>query len=764
MRVSATSDGAGLPACPVGLKCRLAWNRFLVVVVAGVLVGLSATAAAQPGPVKPRPRIGLALGGGAARGLAHIGVLQWLDEHRIPIDLIAGTSMGGLVGGAYATGMTPADMRALMRGTDWVSMLLPDSPFKDKTFRRKQDRRAFPARLELGLRHGVRLPSALNPGQGVSLMLDRMTIAYYDVERFDELPTPFRCLALDLRTGQPVVLADGPLARAMRATMAIPAVFTPVSLGDWLLVDGGAVNNVPGDVVRDMGADIVVAVDVSAGRQADAATAADNADILGVLNRTLDAMMAAGARKGLDAASIVVVPELQGFDSMSWPSSDALADRGYRAAEALADRLLPYALSEEEYRAHAASRESRRRSTLPVLASVEVMGVPPAEQAGIRAAFSANVGKPADPDRIEGGIRRVAGTDRYESIDYRIAAGPAEPGLLVTVHPKTYGPPFLALGLDVDNFDASHAAVWLSARLTTYDTLGAGSEIRHDLAIGTRQAYNGEVFRPIARSRFFAAPRASFSRDDRPWFDGEQQQGESRVLRAGAGLDVGVLAGHSAELRAGYDTAYVWGEPLIGTPPVGTFEGPERFASVRAAVDRQDGPVVPSRGLFARAQLRRYFETPRVSGDSETPLENPGRFWQGEFRSSVFVPIGRGDRIFLEASGGTSFGARPLLNDFSLGGPFRLGAFSPSEIRGPAYALGAAGFLKKAGRLLGGDLFVGGWYEAGSAFDAWNHAQWRQVVSGGAILDSLIGPIFAGGSVSFDGHNRFYIAIGPLWR
>jgi NTE family protein len=727
------------------------------------------TASAQTAPVGLRPRIGLALGGGAARGLAHIGVLQWLVEHRVPVDFIAGTSMGGLVGGAYAAGMTPADMRALMRATDWDAVLLPDSPFTDKPFRRKQDRRAFPARLELGLRHGVSLPRAISPGQGVSFLLDRMTIAYWDVERFDELPTPFRCLALDLRTAREVVLSDGSLSLAMRATMAIPGVFAPVAVGDRLLVDGGAVNNVPGDVVRDMGADIVIAVDVSAGRQRDAGDALENADFLGILNRTLDAMMAVAARKGLDASSVVLLPDLHGFDATSWRSSDALADRGYRAAEMLADRLLPYALSREGYQAYEADRRARCRTTLPVLRDVEVTGVPRAEQAGIRAVLGDNVGQPAEPARIERGLRKVAGIDRYESIDYRIAAGPDGPGLLVIVRPKPHGPPFLALGLSVNNVDASHADAWLSARLTAYDVLGAGSEIRNDVVVGTRQSYAGELFEPFGGSRLFVAPRGGFSRVDRPWFSADQEQGESRVRRAGAGLDLGLLIGRSAEVRAGYDTAYVWGDPLIGTPAVGSFEGAENSASVRAAFDGQDAPVVPSRGLAARGQLRRYFATPRVTGtfaapDAPASPANPSNYWQAELGTSLFVPVGRGDRIFVQASGGTSFDAQPLLNEFALGGPFRLGAFSPEQLHGPDYALGVAGYLKRTGRLLGGDLFLGAWVEAGSAFETLDRARWQQVLSGGAILDSLVGPVFVGGSVSADGHSRLYVAIGPLWR
>ena len=725
-----------------------------------------------------RPRIGLALGGGAARGLAHIGVLQWLEEHRIPVDFVAGTSMGALVGGAYATGMSPAEMRTLMRTTDWDGLLRPDSPFADKTFHRKQDKRDFPSPIELGLRHGVTLPSGINPGQSVGLILDRLALAYYDVERFDELPTPFRCLALDLRTAQPVVLSEGSLARAMRATMAIPGVFTPVDLDNRLLVDGGAANNVPGDVVREMGADIVIAVDVSSGSQGLPPGGMDNADLLKVLGRTLDVMMAAGSRAGLAKADVVVVPDLGGLDGMAWRKSDALADYGYRAAEAQSGRLLAYALGEEEYAAHVAARAARRRSTLPVLRLVRVVGARPADEQAIVAALQENIGRPADPALIERGIRRVAGSDRYGSVDYRIASGPDGPGLLVTVHSKTYGPPFLALGLGVDNVDASHVSAYLAARMISYDTFGARSEIRNDVVIGTRMAYRGEVFKPVGRSPLFVAPRVSLTRDDRSWFSGDESQGESRVGRAGAGLDIGLFNTHSAELRAGFDAAYVRGRPLVGTPEVASFDGAEQFASLRAAVDGQNGAVVPSRGVYLNAQLRRFFATPRAYGQPAAAppdrtagtgvdgasLDSPSRFWQAEFRSSLFLPVLRADRIFFEVSGGTSFGERPLLNDFALGGPFRLGAFNPEQLRGPAYALGVAGYLKRVGRLLGGDVFGGGWFEAGSTFESVNHSNWEQVISAGLIVDSMIGPIFAGGSVAFDGHHRLYIAIGHLWR
>ena len=209
-----------------------------------------------------RPRLGLALGGGSARGLAHIGLLQWLEEHRIPIDAIAGTSMGGLVGGAYATGLSPQEIRTLLDGTDWKLIFQGESPFTDKNFRRKQDERAYPSKLQFGLKGGLKLPSGLNEGQQVDLLLDAITMQYAELANFDELPTPFRCVAADLVSAQPVTFKDGSLSYALRSTMSLPGVFIPVRIGDQVLVDGGIFNNIPASVVRAMGADVVIAVSV----------------------------------------------------------------------------------------------------------------------------------------------------------------------------------------------------------------------------------------------------------------------------------------------------------------------------------------------------------------------------------------------------------------------------------------------------------------------------------------------------------------------
>ncbi|HEY3383634.1 MAG TPA: patatin-like phospholipase family protein [Vicinamibacterales bacterium] len=740
--------------------------RALVALASILIPSLASAQPAASAEQGVRPRFGLALGGGSARGFAHIGVLQWFDEHRIPVDEIAGTSMGGLVGGFYATGMSPADIRQLMRTTDWDAMFQSDSPYEFKTFRRKQDKRAFPSPLEFGLKNGVTLPGGLNPGQQVALMLDRIALPYYAIATFDDLPTPFRCVATDLKSSEPIVLGRGPLSRAMRATMAIPGVFTPVTYDRWLLVDGGALNNVPVNVTRQMGADVVIAVNVSG--ELDTSGAGDQS-LFTLLGRTIDTVMAAEVRKSLASADLVIVPNLKGLDSMSWRQSDELANRGYQAAAAMSAKLLRYAVSESEYSAFVAARRTRQRTAAPTPESVTVVGVLSREQQYIREELAHNVGRPVDPDRLALDILRIGGTDRYEHLTYEVVESPDGPSLLVTVHPKSHGPPFLDVGIDLNNVDSTNFAFNLAGRVTTYDRFGAGSELRTNFVLGTRQAVGAELYKPIAATPLFVAPRLYFSRAGRNEYVDEALVAEHWVKRAGGGIDVGISGGRYAELRLGYDIADVRARLNVGNPTLPEVVGLEQVATAQMLLDGQDSPIVPSHGVRVGMTLKRYFEEPNpVAQGTLTAHENsPRRFWQAEVRASAFERVRGQDRVFGIAGGGTSFGAHPLYDDFSLGGPMRMGAFNTDELRGANYLLGVAGYLRRTGRLtdvIGGNVFVGGWIEAGSAFADWKTAAWHGDVAVGVVVETLIGPVFAGGSVAFGGQNRLYVSLGPLFR
>src|SRR5271165_1120804 len=215
---------------------------------------------AKTTPSGKRPTVGLALQGGGALGLAHIGVITWLEEHHIPVDYIAGTSMGGLVGGVYATGHNAAEMRQIVSGIPWDEVMAGQTPFDDLAFRRKEDARDYPNGLEFGLRKGLQFPEGFNSGQQVSLILDQVALPYSEIKSFNDLPIPFACVASDLVSGKVKVFRDGSLSLALRSTMSLPGIFSPVRDGDHLYADGGLTNNLPVDVAQEMGADFTVAV------------------------------------------------------------------------------------------------------------------------------------------------------------------------------------------------------------------------------------------------------------------------------------------------------------------------------------------------------------------------------------------------------------------------------------------------------------------------------------------------------------------------
>jgi NTE family protein len=710
-----------------------------------------------------RRTVGLALGGGSARGFAHIGVLRWFEEHRIPVDYISGTSMGGLVAGAYASGMGPQEIQDLMKEVDWDLMFIADSPYKYKTFRRKQDKRAYPSQLEFGLKGGLTLPGGLNPGQQIALLFDRIALSYGDMATFDDLPTPFRCVATDLKNAEAVVLGKGSLAQAMRATMAIPGVFTPVNFENWLLVDGGALNNIPADVTKKMGAQMVIAVNVGADSATEQQT---RASLVALLGRTIDTMMTTSIRQALKDADLILDPDLIGLTSMDWRKSGELAERGYAAAEAMKDKLLPLAMDEASYQAFQAARLARRRTITGLPEFLTVTGVGPREEAYIRETLAPVLGQAIDYDTIADRILEVTGTDRYEYLTYRPVMQDGRLGLAINARQKEYGPPFLQISPELNNVDSSSFAVNLAGRVTAYDWVGLGSEVRLDGVLGTRQGLGFEIWRPLGRSPIFVAPRAYFTRNPRNGYLDERLVAEYRFKRAGGGLDLGINAGRHAEIRLGVDAADVRGRIRIGSPELPEVNGTEKYATLQALIDTQTSPVVPTRGNYVKARLRYFFGAPEREGGFGQ-VESPQEFWQGEFAGSWFHRVHTEDRLFVSYGVGSSFGEQPLINDFSLGGPMRLGAFNNDELRASNYVLGTVGYLKKVGRMadvLGGNIYLGGWFEQGSAHRDWDDLTYRSSVSLGTVLETLLGPVYGGASFDFDGRFRFYIGIGPLFR
>ena len=733
-------------------------------ICATVFVCAAAFAAdARAQPTTNRPRIGVALGGGSARGLAHVGVLRWLEEHRIPIDLIAGTSMGGLVGGSYATGMSPDELETMLREIDWDRMF-GASQFEFLNVRRKRDLRSYPSRLEFGVSDGIVAPPSLNNGQRVDLLLSRIAASYYGVASFDELPTPFRCVATDLRRAQPVILRDGSLARSLRATMSLPMVFPPVTIGDRVLVDGGTMNNIPADVVRGMGASRVIAVNVGE------LTTKQKLDysLVGLVLETLDAMMRANAMRAAAAADVLINVPLSSYGSMDFRRAADLIKEGYAAAEAMRDRLLPFAVDEAAWTEWREGRQRARRLTLPAPAFVDVSSAGPSDFMQMRLRLERHIGVPLDLDALEASIHEMGALDRYETFSWELVQRDGKYGLLITARPKSYGPPFVYLGISLENTTANEFRFGLGGRFLNFDVLGSGTELRVDANVGSDPSLAAAWYRPLPLRSWFVEPSAGVGAQSFSVIEGGHTSATYRRTRVGVGIDLGVNLGARDEVRAGARYGWTAAGVRIGDPGLPEIDGEDATVHLTWTHDAQDQPTIPSRGLRTQSTLRHFVTAPLVA--QAGAVRTSEGVTQAEAAGSWLMPLNATARrrFFLSGGAGTSFHHDPLPTEqFALGGPLRMSAFDIGQARGDHFALATAGYLHQVMRLpdfLGGPVFLGGWVDVGSAFNAPSEADLDTHVSLGVMGDTLIGPIFAGGSIGLDADSRFYIGIGRIFR
>lgn len=721
-----------------------------------LFAGLAAVAQAQPA----RPRVALALGGGAARGLAHVGVLRWLEEHHVPIDGIAGTSMGGLIGGAYAAGMSPDDIEALLGEIDWDAAF-GSSGFRFEHVRRKRDFRALTSRLEFGLKNGIAGPPALNAGQQVGLWLARIAAPFPALASFDDLPTPFRCVAADLRTATPVVLHDGSLARAMRATMAIPLTFPPVVIDDRVLVDGGALDNLPSKVARSIGADKVIAVNV-------ANLARKNRldyTLLGLVAETMDAMIRANEAAGLAAADVAITVPLPGVGATSWNRLHDIVRAGYDAAESMKAALLPLAVGDVEWNEWRDARR-QKRPALPRIAFVHVEGAGAAAKARIERRFAAFDGAALDIKAIERELNDLGLLDRYETLSWELATENGERGLLVRASPKANGPPFLSLGVALENTTSNEFRFGVGARLLFFDVGGSGTELRVDMQLGSEPGLSTAWHRPIATTRFFVEPYAAARTDRVSIIEDGRITGEYGHRRIGGGVDVGVNPGRETEVRIGIEAAISDATVRLGDPTLPDYSGHDTIVHAVMTHDTQDDPLLPSQGSHVIASVGHFLAAPEPP---QTIDRDSLGVTLGEFSFSWARPVSRDRerRMIAFGGAGAAVNGRPLVIDqFSLGGPARMTAFGLDEARGDRFAYGGVAYLHRAFRLpdfLGRSVFLGGWVESGAAFDRGVDPQLTAHASVSIIADTLIGPLFAGASAGVRGESRFYLGIGRMF-
>src|SRR3984957_1686981 len=741
---------------------RPAFFRLVLVVLCNICLPLWSHAQEAPkvedAPVPAhRPRIGLALSGGGALGLAEIGVIQWMEENHIPVDRIAGTSMGGIIGAMYAAGMSPADIQKFAEAINWDEAFLPEPVYTQLSYRRKEDRREFLIDAALGLKHGLSGPNGYNSAQGIGLLLDRIAFPESGIASFDDLPIPFRCVATDMLSGEGVVLHDGPLAQAVRASMAIPGVFTPVEINRRVLADGGMVQNIPVETVLAMNADVAIGVEL----RLPPGNPNQLEHIAGVLSRAIDVMIMQNERRSLALAKAKVSIDMNGFSATDYHRVKELVALGHQSAAAQSAALLPYAIQDPaEWQEYLAARAARRRRPPDKIETIEVTGADSDTDSRLQHRLNKALQGPLDLSKLDTQLTRIAGEGQFDWLGYEGFTQNGVPGLRVTTHDKSYGPPFVDLAVNVDGSGVAAFDFSAGTRVTFMDIAHRGGEWRNDLLFGSSNLAASEFYQPLWQSRFFVAPFAFASKYARNSFTGLTRVAVFGDERGGGGLDFGHDTRRS-EFRIGYEIFSGKLSPLIGGEGLPIVNGSTGEFRARYIWDGQDSPSVPAAGSRVVATVSHVLQSP----DLAHPIT------QLEVQSFNFMPVGGNTSLFISASGGTTFGgsAGPF-QVFALGGPFHLGAYLPQEFLGNHYAYTSFGFRRSFYRLpslVGGKIYWAGWYEAGTAFGKAGDDPGPVVVRGtlniGLIADTIVGPIAVAGSVSPTGQSRINFTIGRLF-
>ena len=726
------------------------------------------TAAVAAPPATHRPRVGLVLSGGGARGAAHIGVLKVLEQLRVPVDAIAGTSMGAVVGGLYASGLSAREVEKIMTSIDWQDAFRDRPPREDLTLRRKQEDQNFLVKLPLGIRGGhVRLPRALIQGQKLTETLRRLTLPVARISDFDELPTPFRAVATDLESGETVTMRSGDLTSAMRASLSAPGVFAPVEREGRLLVDGGITDNVPVDIARAMGVDVLIVVDVAfplLPREKLSSAPVISSQMLAILiRRNTEAQLAT-----LTQQDILIRPPLGEASSFDFGIVARVIGVGEGAARDLSGRLAALAVSDEEMQRYVQQRESVR-SPPPTIDFVRVDPGSEDYRPVVADLFGELAGKPLDPEAAAQRVTELYGRGGLDTLDYRVVGQGGRYGLEIDARRNSLGPHYLRFGLSLQDDFQGNSTYNAAVRLVMSDVTPNAGEWVTDLQIGSISQVSTELFLPLAKfSGWFVMPHVSSSSRDLDIIPPDQSLlAEYRVHSFDFGLDFGRQFGNWGEIRGGVLREQGHFHLKIGNeadPKLQQYLQQQNFTLtpfnthnyfVRFTYDRLDDVNFPHRGQLATLQ---WTGERNVSG-AERPSDQVTLNYLGAYT------LGRNTFSF-SASGGMTLQSRvtDINSLFSLGGFLNLSGLRVNSLIGPDFGIARLVAYRQIGRGGPGYLdvptYLGMSLEAGNVWKKRSFGSTQKDASVFIGLDTLIGPVYLASGFDDHGDQAFYLFLG----
>jgi NTE family protein len=707
-----------------------------------------------------RPKIGLALSGGGARGAAHIGVLRVLEEQRIPIDCIAGTSMGAIIGGLYATGHGVDALERIITETDWEDALNDETPRQDRSFRRKRDDDTYLIKNKPGVSDdfALQFPSGLIQGQKVDLLLERLTLPVASITDFDEFRIPYRAVAADIATGEEVVIGTGSLATAIRASMSIPGGFAPVRLDGRMLVDGGVANNLPVSVVRDLCADIVIAVDIST----PLAKPEELNSVFSIASQLTAFLTRRNTERqiaSLDPDDVLIVPDLSGIDTLDFSVAIDAVPRGRDATQSLVNKLRPWSLDEAAYAAYRAQRpEGIAQRQEPVVAFVRFVNDSDLSTEVIESYVShgkqALIGRPIDLDRIEKEISRLYGLELFESITYDVVEENGQHGIEVQLRERSWGPNYLQGGVDWANDPDGDGLfnLGLLYKRTLINPLNG--ELRVALQIGDEPGLAAEIYQPLdPGQRWFIDARGFLSNRNARLFSGNDELANFRIssfgIEAGAGYNIGDWGRLRLGLgRASGDIELRIGEPLLY---------PDRdydlaLLSASFQVDTLDNLAFPREGVLGGLEWIGSRES--LGSDSDYDQLKAGVGTSYSWGRNTLSPFAYYYTTLDDEGALESF--------FRAGGFMDLSGFQTNQLIGQHYGLLGLAYWR---RLTDFNLFrahAGFSVESGNVWQVENDVFDDMLLAGSVFIgaETPLGPLYLAFGAAEGNNQTFYLSLG----
>lgn len=712
--------------------------------------------AAAPGAAK-RPKICLVLSGGGARGAAHVGVIKVLEEYRIPVDCIAGTSMGALVGGAYASGASVAEMETIMRSVSTELLFKETPPRQEQSIRRKMDDNNSYIGPEIGVGNRS-LGIAKGVVSGVQLQSVLRQLAklkgYY---RFDELPIPFRAVATDLVTGKPVIFKEGDIANVMRASMSVPGAVAPAEFGGMMLVDGMLTSNLPVDAARDMQPDIVIAINVGT----PLLKREQLNGILGVTGQMLSILTEQNVQASiasLKAGDILISPDLDEFSTADFDRLQDIAPLGEAAARKLGARLAALSLPPEEY---AALR--RRQSTYQSVANktvdeIRFDNLQHVNPHSIRSIMDTRPGQPVQQEVLDRDLLRIYGLGNFENVNYRFLEEPGRRVLAIDAVEKSWGMDTLRFGLGLSSDFKGDSFFNLLGSYRRYWLNSLGGEWRTDAQIGRSSGLGTEFYQPLnAEGRFFVAPRARLSYRPQNIYQGDNRIASLYNRDSVAGIDVGTVFGRYGEWRVGVERGEL--DTRLDTGP--TSLAPRLTSVARGAVttrlilDQMDNLRFPRDGW--RGGLAVYNATTQLSADQ------PYTKWDGD-ASAAFSIDGHTFQISGKVGGTMGANNLPAYDQFQWGGFLQQSGYATGQLLGQGIKFAR---LMYYNRIMKGTLLEGAYggisLEAGQVDKPLIVGSPTGLLKSASVfigMDSPIGPAYLGYGRAMDGNSSFYFYLG----